>query len=251
MLDLAGSRQKARPRSDCNSQVCVDPWRLARRCQQGRLAGGQRESVAGRLHRPAQRGHPRPTQLRTELLQQAADRVHLVLHLDGQIAKLRHEVVMESAPPVHGGRMVSPEYEVKDMSVLLGAVACARLATSDGSGDVSICEDARDRYGMGITHYRRPQRDTVCPAAVDQDPQAHIPKVAGASNAPASKEIPSVTQGWPGCRDHNHTRCDPAGKPMGIGRIKTPGGSGRWRSSCRPALERVLGRNTQPVVLPA
>ena len=76
---------------------------------------------------PTERIHLWPVQRRSELLQQAADRIYIyiILPLGGQVAKLGYELVMKSKLPTHGGRMGWPGYEFKDMFALLVAAVCA------------------------------------------------------------------------------------------------------------------------------
>ena len=51
-----------------------------------------------RMPRAVQRVYPWPSQQRSELFQQVSDGIDFVLDLSVQIAKLRHELVMEVDP---------------------------------------------------------------------------------------------------------------------------------------------------------
>ena len=62
-----------------------------------------------------QRVHPGPSQLRTELLQQARQSQDLSLHIHVQTVEFRLELVGDRDSPVHPTSMSFETYEVKSM----------------------------------------------------------------------------------------------------------------------------------------
>ncbi len=125
-----------------------------------------------------------------------------------------------------------PEYEVKHMSALLGAVECAHDIRWVRRR-VSFRDDARNQREMGIIRCRQARRDTMCPAAVAQDPQARNPSVAGALRVTCNGGNP---RGPRHLRTVGALRRKVAGNRWGI--VRTRRAVGRGRSLSSPATAR-------------